>query len=59
MIFVPDVKAAVENGADCLRAKVVHGGAVTEIELLLPGFTPEEREIVLAGCLMNWYARRR
>ena len=31
---------------------------VDEIELLLPGFAPEEREIVLSGCLMNNYREK-
>ena len=58
-IFIPGIRAAVESGADKVNAKVISGGKVTDIELLLPGFTAEEREIVLAGCLMNWYAKRK
>ena len=58
LIFVPNIREAVESGAERVSAKVVAGGAAADIELLLPGFAPEEREIVLAGCLMNWYAKR-
>ena len=58
-VYVPGIKAAVESGADRVAAKVVSGGTAADIELLLPGFAPEEREIVLAGCLMNWYAKRK
>ena len=58
LIFVPNLRAAVAGGADRVTAKAVRGGKATELELLLPGFTAEEREIVLAGCLMNWYKER-
>ena len=59
MLYLPGIRQAVESGAEKVCAKLLHGGAVTEIELLLPGFAPEEREIVAAGCLMNWYAARK
>ena len=58
-IFIPEIRPAVEQGAQSVQAFVVHGGAVTGLELLLPGFAEEERKIVLAGCLMNRYAERR
>ncbi|MBO4854673.1 MAG: hydratase [Oscillospiraceae bacterium] len=58
-IFIPDIRHAVECGADRVPAQVIHKGKTYAIELLLPGFTAEEREIVLAGCLMNWYAARK
>ena len=58
-LFLPDIRAAVESGAERVAAKVLRaGGGAAEMTLLLPGFTREEREIVLAGCLMNWYAKR-
>lgn len=58
LIFISDIKKAVLSGADHVNAKVISGGKVSDIKLLLTGFTDEEREIVLAGCLMNWYAKR-
>jgi len=58
-IFVPGIREAVSGGADRVSAKAVRDGKAEDIELLLPGFTAEEREIVLAGCLMNWYAERK
>ena len=57
-IFLPELRSAVERGAERVTGTVIRGGEAAPIELLLPGFAPEEREIVLAGCLMNWYARR-
>jgi aconitate hydratase len=54
-IYIPGIREAVRSGADSMAAKVLHGGTVTDIELQLTGLTAEDREILLAGCLMNWY----
>ena len=59
LIFLPGIRKAVEGGAEKIAAKVLRHGRSVDIELLLPGFTKEEREIVLAGCLMNWYKTRK
>jgi aconitate hydratase len=55
-IYVPNVRSAVINGAADVPAKVVSGGAVHDIMLHLPALTEKERQIILEGCLMNWYA---
>ena len=57
-IYIPGVRAAVERGDESVQALVLHDGAVTPIRLLLRGFTAQERSIVLAGCLMNWYKNK-
>ena len=54
-IYIPGIREVVKNGADKVTARVLHGGALTDIELQLTGLTAEDREILLAGCLMNWY----
>ncbi len=41
-----------------LPAKVASKNGLEDITLKLEGLTAEEREILLAGCLMNWYAAR-
>ena len=33
-------------------------GTVEEITLYLKGLTPDEKDIILDGCLMNYYAKR-
>ena len=57
-VYVPGIRAAVERGDETVEAKVLHAGAVTPITLHLKNFTAQERAIVLAGCLMNWYKNR-
>jgi aconitate hydratase len=53
-IFIPDAAKAVKSGADCVDAYVV-GDDVTPFKLYLPDMTDDEREIVSAGCLINYY----
>jgi len=56
-VFVPNVRAAVENKLDALPATAIRqDGSVETITLNLPPLTDDEREILLQGCLMNFYA---
>lgn len=55
MIFVPGIKKAVASKQDKIAAYVI-GDAVTEFSLTLNELTDDERKIILAGCLMNFYA---
>ncbi len=59
LIYVPGIRDAVASGARQVRARVLSGGRVDEITLKLPELTQKEREIILTGCLMNWYAANR
>ena len=53
-IFVPDVRKAVEDKKDAVKAYVV-GDSLKEITLKLGDLTDNEREIILKGCLINYY----
>ena len=53
-IFVPDVRKAVEDKLKKLPAYVVNEG-MKEITLTLGELTDDEREIILKGCLINYY----
>ena len=53
-IFVPDVRKVVEGKLSDVKAYVV-GEGLTEIELQLGDMTDTEREIILKGCLINYY----
>ena len=55
-IFVPGIRDAVIADAKDIPAKAVKDGKVSDIMLHLPELTQKEREIILEGCLMNWYA---
>ncbi len=53
-IFVPDVRKAVEDKLNTVKAFVV-GEELKEISLKLGDLTDNEREIILKGCLINYY----
>ncbi len=56
-VFVPDVKKAIEEKRDTLSAVAIRAdGSTDAITLNLPPLTDDEREILLQGCLMNFYA---
>ena len=45
-----------DSGAEEISAVLLQNGAERPVTLRLPGMTREERDIVLAGCLINYYA---
>ena len=53
-VFVPDVRKAVEDKLTKIPAYVVNEG-MKEITLTLGELTDDEREIILKGCLINYY----
>ena len=54
-IYVPGVKEAVGTEEKKLAAYVIKpDGGVVETSLTLPPVTPDERDIILAGCLINY-----
>ena len=54
-LFVPHLRTALLELWKELPARLVSGDTVTELTLRLEGLSEEERDILLAGCLMNWY----
>ena len=55
-LFLPDVRRRVAEGATELPATVITKTGAAPITLHLPELTEDERQILLAGCLMNFYA---
>ncbi len=53
-IFVPDIRRAIEEKAADIKAYVV-GSELTEAHFKLGDMTDAEREIILKGCLINYY----
>ena len=53
-LVLPGIRAAVESGADEVTG-TINGKSYT---FTIGPLTDREREILLAGCLMNWYALR-
>ena len=53
-IFVPEIRKAVENKDAEIKAYVV-GDTLKEVTFTLGDMTDAEREIILKGCLINYY----
>ena len=53
-IFVPEIRKAIEDKSAEIKAYVV-GDTLKEITLKLGDMTDAEREIILKGCLINYY----
>ncbi len=57
-IFVPELRKKIEEGAAEFTAYVIspgEGGAPVEITLGMDPLTDDEKEIILKGCLINYY----
>ena len=58
-VFVPGIRKAIETGAEDIPAKVIRAdGSVHNLMLHVRNLTADEKEILLDGCLMNYYAKR-
>jgi aconitate hydratase len=55
-IFIPGIRKAVETGATEVEAFVVNVGGKKPFKLYLANLSKDERDIILAGCLINYYA---
>ena len=58
-LFVPDIRKAVENKTDSIKAYVIKKEGVKEFTLILSDLTDDERQIILSGCLINYYRDHR
>ena len=58
-VFVPGIRKAIEDGREDIPAQVICAdGSVHDLLLHVRGLTADEKEILLDGCLMNYYAKR-
>ena len=56
-VFVPNVREKIASGTEQFEAKVIRrDGSLADLTLEVKGLTADEREIILRGCLMNYYA---
>ena len=50
-----NIQAAIEEGDTEFTAYVVKDGALKEFQLKMAELTPDEKDIILKGCLINYY----
>ncbi len=53
-LFFPDIRKAVEDKAEEIKAYKVGDEGMTEFSVKLGELTDEERQIILKGCLINY-----
>lgn len=53
-VYLMDVKEAIESGSDTIKAKVI-GKETFEIDFKIPEMSQNERDVILSGCLINYY----
>ena len=55
-VFVGGIRKAIIEGKEKFAAKVIRAdGSVSDLTLYVKGLTEDEKEIILDGCLMNYY----
>jgi len=57
-LFIPGIRKAVRDGSAKIEGVVIRGASRTGITLQMPDLTKEDRDIILAGCLMNHYSQQ-
>ena len=59
-VYIPGIRTLLEGDGETVQATVIQaeedGPTARIVTLSLPGLTREERDIILAGCLINYYA---
>ena len=56
-VYVPGVRSKILNGQEKFRAYLLHKGEMREFTLNCANLSEEERQILVKGCLINYYAR--
>ena len=55
-VFVPNIRKKLTEGDEEFPAKLINSkGKITNIMLCIKNITDTERQIMLDGCLMNYY----
>ncbi|MBR0327170.1 MAG: hydratase, partial [Clostridia bacterium] len=56
-VYLPNMREAVANGDSEFKAYIIRGGKAEEITLGMAPLTEDEKNIILAGCLMNYWKK--
>ena len=53
-VYVPHIRTALEGDMNNIQAYLVRKNNIEEVTLCIADLTSEEREIIRAGCLINY-----
>lgn len=56
LLFIPNIQQRILNEEEVIPAQLIRPDGVLKIELKLSNLTQDEREIILKGSLINYYA---
>ncbi|MGN1004832.1 MAG: hydratase [Oscillospiraceae bacterium] len=56
-LYIPGIRALLEGDGERIDATLIQNGKETTITLTLPDLSREQRDIILVGCLINYYAQ--
>ncbi|MDR1705274.1 MAG: hydratase [Clostridiales bacterium] len=54
-VYVPEIRRAIEEKRENIAAVIIRDNLAIDINLTLGTLTDDEREIILKGCLINYY----
>jgi aconitate hydratase len=54
-LFVPNIQSAIREGKTEFDAYVIKNGELKKFQLKMAELTPDEKDIILKGCLINYY----
>ncbi len=58
-LFIPGIRTAIAQGAPKVTAYRIHEGKLIPFTLEIGEMTGDERQIILDGCLINYYREKR
>ena len=56
LIFIPDIREKIENGDEVFTSHIIGENGVQNIDLYLKKLIADQRDIILKGSLINYYA---
>jgi aconitate hydratase len=56
-VYLPGIRAALLSGAEEIRARIIRNGESRPLTSAPAGNHPDERDVILAGCLINSYTQ--
>lgn len=56
-LFIENIRESVKRGDSTIKATLIRDGQARQTELFMDPLTETEKEIILDGCLINYYAK--
>ncbi|SFM22597.1 hydratase [Pelosinus propionicus] len=57
LLYIPEIRQAIASGADKVQGYIMHADGQESIVLKMENLSKDDRDIILAGCLINYYSK--